>query len=89
MVLYGFRERAEDDSEFLQLRLIGCCHRYTVENRIDSNTREDCPFLQWNAKLLICFQELRIDFVEALGSILVLLRCRVIADLLIVDPNNG
>ncbi len=82
VLLHRLRERAEDDAVLLQLLLERRRHRDAVEDGIHRHTRQPLLLLQRDPQLLVGGQQLRIDLVQALGT---LLRCRVVADRLVVD----
>ena len=84
VVLHGFRERAEDDADFGQLRLERRRHRHAVEHRVDRDAREQLLLLERNPELVERLANLGIDLVEALQARL-LLRRGVVDDVLVVD----
>ena len=84
MLLHSFRERTEDNSQLGQLLLEGRSHGDAVEHRIHRHTRQHLLLLQRNAQLFVGAQDLRIEFLQALQTGLLLGR-RVINDFLIVD----
>src|SRR5262245_45861483 len=84
MVPHGFRKRAEDDSQLRQLFLERGGDGNAVEDGIDRYAREQLLLFEWNAELLKGTADFRIDFIEA-GERLLLLRRRVVNDVLVVD----
>ena len=69
VMFYCFAERAENNSLFGKGFFESCFYRNTVHNRIYGNARERHLFFERNAKLVECFQQFRIHFIEAFGSV--------------------
>ena len=85
VLLHGLRKRHEDDAHLGELVPEGRGHRDAVEHGIDGNTCEHLALVKRNAKLLVGREELRVDLVEALWSVVLALRRGVVTDLLVVD----
>ena len=58
---------------------------HTVENRIDGNTGQSSPLLEWNTQPLIRGHELRIYFIQTLGTIGFSSGGRIVTDALKID----
>ena len=71
MLLHGLRERAEDHAGIGQFFLERCGDRDAVEYGINGDAGQSGAFVQRNAELVVGFQQLRIDLVEALGPVFV------------------
>ena len=69
---------------FGQLLLVGRGDRHAVEHRIHSHIGEALLLAERNPELVEGFQQLRVHLVEA-GLLLLLLRRRVINDVLVID----
>ena len=78
MVSYRLGKGAKDDAGLGELFLERRGYGDTVEYRIDRDAGEYCPFVQGDAQLFVSLQEFRIDFIQALGSILVGLGRRLV-----------
>src|SRR5205814_1278408 len=76
VVVNRLRERAEDDPHLAELRLERRRDRDAVEHRVDGDAGEDLALAERDAELLVRREELRIDLVEALRSVLLRLRSR-------------
>src|SRR3989441_3378285 len=61
-----------------------CALPISVKYRIDGHTREQLLFFEWNAKFLVCPEEFRIQFLQALQTWLPL-GSRIIGNILIID----
>jgi hypothetical protein len=81
----GLGHRAEDDAHLLELVLEGRRHGNAVEDGVHRHARESLLLLQGDAELLEGAQELGVDLVEALRSVLLATGGRVVADVLEVD----
>src|SRR5262249_37427730 len=64
VLAHRLAHRAEDDAELGELFLECCCHRNTVEDRIDSHPSEGLPLSQRDPELFISAQKLGIDLIE-------------------------
>src|SRR6266852_5196595 len=84
MLLYRFREGAEDNSQISQLLLERSRHGDAIEHRIHSHTREVLLLLERNAQFLVGAQDLWIQFLQARAAGLLFGR-GVINDFLVVD----
>ena len=69
MFLDGLAERTENDALFGELLFKSCADGYAIKHRIHRHAREPLPFFERDAKLLVGFEQLWIDFVKALGTI--------------------
>ena len=78
------RERHEDDPHARQLVAEGRRHRDAVEHRVDRDAGEDLLLVDRDAELVEGRAHFRIDFVQAVQHLL-LLRRRVVNDVLVVD----
>ena len=84
MILNGFAERAEDDSELAQLLFHGRSDRDAVENGVDGDAGQHFLLVQGDAELLVSLEQLGIDFVEALERLDALWR-GVVDERVVVD----
>ncbi len=84
MLLHRFGKRAEDHARFGQLCLERRCNRHRVEDRIHGYIGKQLLLGQRNPQLLVRAQNLRVYLVEA-GQLLLLLRRRVVRDVLVVN----
>src|SRR5229473_2215793 len=84
MLLYRFREGAEDNSQISQLLLERSRHGDAIEHRIHSHTREVLLLLERNAQFLVGAQDFGIQFLKAREAGLLFGR-GVINDFLVVD----
>ena len=82
---HGLGERAENDAGLGQLFLEGRGDRNAVEHGVDGDAGKPRAFVQRNAELVIGFQELRVDLIEAFRTVFVGLRCGVVGDRVVVD----
>ena len=86
MVFDGIGERAEDDTGIGELFAKRRGDRHAVEYRIDRNARQCRSLVERDAELVVGFEQLGIDFFQALRSVIVVsLRRRIIRNTLIVD----
>ena len=85
MILNGLRKRAENHTGFSELFLERCCNGYAVEHGIHGDAREARALVQRYTELVVGFEQLGIDFVKALGAILVGLRRGVIGNRVEID----
>ena len=69
MLLHCLAKGTEDDALLGQLFLESCAHRDAVKHRVHGHPRKPFTFLERNSELLVSFEQLRIDLIEALGSI--------------------
>ncbi len=88
MLLHRLRERAEDDTHLRELALEGGGHGDRVENRVNGHAREQLLLVEGDAELLVRAQNLRVNLVEAV-ELRLLLRGRVVGDVLVVDGSDG
>src|SRR5216684_8628605 len=84
MLLYRFREGAEDNSQISQLLLERSRHGDAIEHRIHRHTREVLLLLERNAQFLVGAQDFGIQFLKAREAGL-LFGCGIINDFLVVD----
>ena len=84
MVLHRLRERHEDDAQLAELLPEGRRHRHAVEHGVDGDAGEQLLLVERDAELVEGRAHLGIDFVEAVQRLL-LLRRRVVDDVLVVD----
>ncbi len=70
MLLHGIRKGAEDHPGFAKLLPEGGGHGHRVEHGIHGHACQRGPLVQWNAKLLIGFQQLRVNLIQTFGAIL-------------------
>ena len=97
MLADGFRDRTEDHAGVGELLLECRCHRHTVEHRVHRHiavaggvggafhAREHFLLTQRDAELLVGFEKLGVDFVQALGLVLGAFRGGIVGNRLIVD----
>ena len=85
MLLHSLRERAEDNAGLRELFLEGRGDRDAVENGVNGHAGQPGALVQRDTELVIGFQQLRIDFVEALGAVFIRFGRRVVRDFLEVD----
>ena len=87
MIFYSFRYRTKNDA-MLRQRFFKCRrYRYAIENRVNSyvfNTGKNLLLMEWNTQLFISGQKLWINFIEAFGSFITTLGCRIIIGIIIV-----
>ncbi len=76
---------AEQDAGVGQVLAEGGGHGHAVEHGIHRHAGQRLLFLQGDAQLVVGIQQLRVHLVQALGSVALLLRRRVIGDGLEVD----
>ena len=94
----GFRNRAKDDTCFLEFIPEGRAYRYGIKYRVHSHPSgrrsigigafhacQEHLLPQWNSKFFVCFQKLGIDFFKRLGAFFHALRLGVIILILIVN----
>ena len=82
VLLHGVGERREDDPELVQLRFERRRDGDAVEHRVHRDPRQRRPLLEGDAELLVHRFDLRVHFVVVRG---LLLRCRVVVGILVVD----
>ena len=73
-----FGKGTENDTFLGQLLLKGRADGNAIKDGIDGDAGQSLPLLQRNAQLLIGLQQFGIDFIEALRSVALLFRGRVI-----------
>ena len=83
--LHGFGERAEDHAGLGQPRLERGGHRDAVEHGVDRHAGQARALVQRHAELGVGLQQLRVDFLQALGRIRLGLGRRVIGDGVVID----
>ena len=71
------------NSASFSLKVVG--HRDAVEDRIDGHACQHLLLRQRDTELLVGAEQLGVDLVQALGTVLVRLRRRVVNDALVVD----
>jgi len=84
MVVHRLGERHENDPQAGELVAESRRDRDAVEHRVDGDAGEDLLLVDRDAELVECGAHFRIDFVEAVQHLL-LLRRRVVNDVLVVD----
>ncbi len=89
MRLHRFGEGAEDHAGRGQLVLERGGHRYAVEHRVDRDASQARAFMQGHAELLVGGKQLRVDIRQALRTVGVHLRRRVVGDGLVVDGRDS
>ena len=76
---------AENHARFRQLFFEGRRNRDGVEYRIDGNPCQGGTLVQRNTQFFVGFQQLGVDFIQALGAIFWALGRTKIGDLLVID----
>ena len=71
MLLHGLREGAEDDAGLGQLLFEGGRYRNAIEDGVDGDAGQSRPLMQRDPELVIGFEQLGVNLIQALGPILV------------------
>ncbi len=84
MIHDRFGKGAENDAQFFQVFLEGCCDRDTIKHRVHGYAGETLSFFQGDTQFFVCSQQFRIDFIKACRSVAFLFGRCIVADSLIV-----
>ncbi len=85
MILNSLGKRTKNDTGFGELLFERRRNRNAVKHGINSDTGEACALVQGDAELVVSFEQLRVDFIQTFGSIVVRLGGGKIRDRVKVD----
>ena len=85
MLPHRLADRTENDADLFELVLEGGRDRNAVEHRVHRDASQYGAFMQGNAELVIHFQQLGIDLIQALGCVGIRFRRRVVIGILVIN----